>query len=61
MSPFLSKLNAEYIMQNAMLDEAQAGINSEGSSINNLKYADDITLMAKQRTKDPVDESERGE
>jgi len=39
----------------------QAGINSEGSSINNLKYADDITLMAKQRTKDPVDESERGE
>ena len=48
-------------MQNAMLDEAQAGINSEGSSINNLKYADDITLMAKQRTKDPVDESERGE
>jgi len=48
-------------MRNAMLDEAQAGINSEGSSINNLKYADDITLMAKQRTKDPVDESERGE
>ena len=59
--PCLFNLYAEYIMQNAMLDEAQAGINSEGSSINNLKYADDITLMAKQRTKDPIDESERGE
>ena len=37
---------AEYIMQNAGLDEAQAGIKIAGRSINNLRYADDTTLMA---------------
>ena len=43
--PYLFNLNAEYIMRNAGLDEAQAGINISGRNINNLKYADDITLM----------------
>ena len=37
---------AEYIMRNAGLDEAQAGIKTAGRCINNLRYADDITLMA---------------
>ena len=50
-------------MQNATLDEAQAGIKSAGRNINNLRYADDTILMAKRqrRTKEPLDESERGE
>ena len=39
-------LYAEYIMQNARLDEAQAGIRIAGRNINNLRYADDTTLMA---------------
>ena len=39
-------LNAEYIMRNAGLDEAQAGIRIAGRNINNLRYADDTTLMA---------------
>ena len=39
-------LYAEYIMQNARLDEAQAGIKIAGRSINNLRYTDDTTLMA---------------
>ena len=38
--------NAEYIMRNARLDEAQAGIKIAGRSINHLRYADDTTLMA---------------
>ena len=37
---------AEYTMQNASLDEEQAGIKISGSNINNLRYADDTTLMA---------------
>ena len=45
-SPCLFNLHAEYIMQNARLDEAQAGIKIVGRNINNLKYADDTTLMA---------------
>ena len=40
-------LYAEYIMWNARLDEAQAGIKIAGRNINNLRYADDITLMEK--------------
>ena len=40
MSPYLFNLNAEYIMQNAGLDESQAGIKTDGSNINNLRYAD---------------------
>ena len=59
----LSNLYAEYIMRNAGLDEAQAGIKIVQRSINNLRYADDTTLMAesKEWTKEPLDESERGE
>jgi len=46
LSPCLFNLYAEYIMRNARLDETQAGIKIAGRNINNLKYADDITLMA---------------
>ena len=53
-------LYAEYIMQNARLIEAQAGIKIAGRNISNLRYADDTTLIA-ERTKEPLDESERGE
>ena len=42
----LFNLYAEYIMRNARLDEAQAGIKIAGRNINNLRYADDIILMA---------------
>ena len=45
-SPCLFNLNAEHIMQNAGLDEAQARIKTAGRNINNLRYADDTTLMA---------------
>ena len=43
--PCLFNLHAEYIMRNAGLDEAQAGIKIAGRNISNLRYADDITLM----------------
>ena len=46
LSPCLLNLHAEYIMQNAGLDEAQAGIKIARRNINNLRYADDINLMA---------------
>ena len=46
LSPCLCNLYAEYIMQNARLDEAQAGIKIAKRIINNLRYADDTTLMA---------------
>ena len=46
MSPCLFNLYAEYIMQNAGLDEAQAGIKISRRNINNLRYADDTTVMA---------------
>ena len=46
LSPCLFNFYAEYIMQNAGLDEAQAGIKIARRNINNLRYADDITLMA---------------
>ena len=45
LSPCIN-LNEEYIMWNARLDEAQAGIKIAGENINNLRYANDITLMA---------------
>ena len=45
LSPCLFNLYAEYIMRNAGLDEAQAGIKISGRNINNLRYADDTTLM----------------
>src|SRR5574340_50313 len=46
LSPFLFNLYVEYIMRNAGLEETQAGIKIAGRSINNLRYADDTTLMA---------------
>ena len=46
LSPCLFNLHAEYIIQNARLGEAQAGIKIAGRNINNLRYADDIALMA---------------
>ena len=46
LSPCLFNLYAEYIIQNARLDEAQAGIEISWKNINNLRYADDTTLMA---------------
>ena len=46
LSPWLFNFYAEYIMQNAGLDESQAGIMISGRNINNLRWADDTTLMA---------------
>ena len=59
----LFNLYAEYIMRNAGLEETQAGIKIAGRNINNLRYADDTTLMAESEggTKKLLDESERGE
>ena len=48
-------------MKNARLDEAQAGTKIAGRNISNLKYADDTPYGRKQRTKEPLDESEKGE
>ena len=50
-------------MHNAGLDEAQAGVKIAGRNINNLRYADDTTLMAEKqrRNKEHLDEDERGE
>ena len=45
-SPCLFNLYAEYIMRNAGLEETQAGIKTAGKNVNNLRYADDTTLMA---------------
>ena len=47
--PAFFNLYAEYIMQNAGLDEAQAGIKTVGRNINNLRYANDITLVAESK------------
>ena len=65
LSPCLFNLYAEYIMQNARLDEAQAGIQIAGKNINNLRYANDTTLMAEsEELKSPLmrvkEESEKG-
>ena len=49
LSPCLFNLHAEYIMRNAGLDEAQAGIKIAGRNINNLRYTDDTTLMAESK------------
>ena len=49
LSSCLFNLHAEYIMRNAGLDEAQAGIKIAGRNINNLRYADDTTLMAESK------------
>ena len=61
-SPCLFNLFAEYIMRNAGLDEAQAGIKITRRNVNDLRHADDTTLMTESRgTKESLDESERGE
>ena len=49
LSPCLFNLHAEYIMRSAGLDEAQAGKKTAGGNINNLRYADDNTLMAESK------------
>ena len=49
LSPYLFNLYVEYIMRNAGLEEAQTGIKIAGRNINNLRYADDTTLMAKSQ------------
>ena len=63
LSPCLFNLYAEYIMKNAGLEEVQARIKIARRNINNLRYADDTTLMAEneKELKEPLDESERGE
>ena len=67
MSSCLVNFNAEYIMRNTGLEEAQAEIKIAGRNINNLRYADDTTLITKAKkqkrtsTKEPLDESESGE
>ena len=60
LSPWLFNLYAEYIIRNAGLEEAQAGIKIAGRNNNNLRYAEDTTLMAESE-EEPLDESERGE
>ena len=67
LSPCLFNLHAEYIRQNARLDEAQAGIKIARRSINNLRYLDDTILMAEREEElksllmKVKEESERGE
>ena len=62
LSPCLFNLYAEYIVRNAGLGEAQAGIKIAGRNINILRYADDTTLMAEREEElKSLDESERGE
>ena len=51
LSPCLFNLHTEYIMRNFGLEEAQAGIKIAGRNINNLRYADNTTLMKKQKKK----------
>ena len=63
LSPCLFNFYAEYIMRNAGLEEARAGIKIAWRNIKNLRYADDTMLNGRKRrgTKKPLDESERGE
>ena len=63
LSPCFFNLYSEYIMRNAGLDEAQAGIKIDRRNINNLRYADDTTLMAEseEALKSPLDENKRVE
>ena len=62
LSPCLFDLYAEYIMRNAGLDEAEAGIKIAGRNTNNLRYADDTTLMVESEEElELLDEGERGE
>ena len=61
MAIFKFSLSEEYIMQNVKLDEAQTGIKIAGRNINNLRYADDTTLMAESEEElKSLDDRERG-
>ena len=61
LSPCLFNFYSEYIMQNARLDESQAGIKTPRKNINNLRYTDDTPLMAEseEELKEALDEGER--
>ena len=62
MSSCLFNLYAEYIIQNAGLDESEAGIKIAGRNINNFRYADNTILMAENEEElEPVDEGQREE
>ena len=63
LSPCLFNLYAEYIMRNAGLNEAQAGIKIARRNTSNFRYVNDTTRKGRKqrRTKEPLDESERGE
>ena len=63
LSPCLFNFYAEYIMRNIGLEKMQAGIKISGRNINNLRYADNSTLMAEseEELKKRLDKSERGE
>ena len=62
LSPCLFNFYVEYIMRNAKLEEAQAGIKTARRNINNLRYADDTTIMAEnEEERKNFDESEKGE
>ena len=60
LSHFLFNLYADYIMQNARLDDAQDGIKIARRNINNLRYANNMIHMAESK-EEPPDENERGE
>ena len=60
LSPCLFHLYAEYSMQNARLDESEAGIKIAWRNINSLRYAHDTTLMAESEELESLDKSERG-
>ena len=57
LSPYLFNIYAEYIMQNVVLVESQAGLMIAGGNINNLRYADDTTLMAESEEELEVKEA----
>ena len=57
MSPCLFNFYAEYILRNGGLEETQAGIKIAGRNINNLRYADDTTLMAESESESEVAQS----
>ena len=63
MSPCLFNLYAEYIIRNAGLEEAHAGIKIARRNLNNFRYADDTTLIAEseEELRKPLDKSKRGE
>ena len=63
LSPCLFNISTEYIMRNAGLDDSQAGNKTAGRNINNLRYADDITLMAEseEELKSLLMRGERGQ